>query len=153
MVALGIKSLILPLHVAVASVTTAARHPLIRGSAATTEPQVFLRNGTITGFHLSSYKQDAFLGIPFAQPPIGPLRFSLPQPVMNAWNSTIRAQSYPYKCAGYGTEQIGDFEVSEDCLYLNVVKPSGYGERRLPVAVWIHGGGELTSFSIKTCVS
>ncbi|KAH6639849.1 triacylglycerol lipase [Boeremia exigua] len=122
-----------------ASLATASAHPRAESNT-TTVPQVQIKNGTVTGTHIPSYKQDAFLGIPFAKPPTGSLRFSLPQPLDKAWNSSLVAQSYPPKCAGYGSEQIGDFEVSEDCLYLNVVRPTGYDDTKLPVAVWIHGG-------------
>lgn len=125
----------------VAGAATIKGASIIQERATTAAPQVNLKNGTIIGSHISSYNQDAFLGIPFAQPPTGQLRFSLPQPVKGGWDSPLKTQSYPPKCIGYGSEQIGDFEVSEDCLYLNVVKPTGYDERQLPVAVWIHGGG------------
>lgn len=133
------KSFTALLIVAAASTIRAAT--VTPGNATTTAPQVNLKNGTVIGSHISWYKQDAFLGIPFAQPPTGQLRFSLPRPIKKGWESPFKAQSYPPKCAGYGSEQIGDFEVSEDCLYLNVVRPTGYDERQLPVAVWIHGGG------------
>jgi carboxylesterase type B len=44
------------------------------------------------------------------------------------------------KCYGYGSDQ-WNYAVSEDCLYINVVRPSGYEHEKLPVAFWIHGGG------------
>ena len=53
------------------------------------------------------------------------------------------ATNYGYECYGYGSDQwvLGNV-VSEDCLTLNVVRPSGVGPNtKLPVAVWIHGGG------------
>jgi carboxylesterase type B len=43
-------------------------------------------------------------------------------------------------CLGYGGDDIG-YEVSEDCLALNVIRPANYSSQKLPVAVWIHGGG------------
>lgn len=44
------------------------------------------------------------------------------------------------KCYGYGSDQ-WNYQVSEDCLYLSVVRPAGYENESLPVAFWIHGGG------------
>ena len=57
----------------------------------------------------------------------------------------MQTDSYPPKCAGYGTEQVEPGVVlSEDCLKLNVVRPAGVDiTSGLPVAVWIYGGGML----------
>lgn len=44
------------------------------------------------------------------------------------------------QCYGYGTDQWG-YPVSEDCLYVNVIRPAGCEDEKLPVAFWIHGGG------------
>lgn len=85
-----------------------------------------------------------FLGVPFAKPPVGDLRFRRPQPV-DSWAGTRDALRYsnysiqPGKAesaAKYATE-------SEDCLYLNVFTPACDDAKR-PVVVWIHGGAYLT---------
>jgi len=84
----------------------------------------------------------SFKGLPFAAPPVGPLRWRPPQPA-KAWTGVRPALAYGHDCmqkpfpsdaAPLGTEP------SEDCLVLNVWRPAGPA-RGLPVMVWIYGGG------------
>ncbi|EDV20451.1 uncharacterized protein TRIADDRAFT_61121 [Trichoplax adhaerens] len=81
-----------------------------------------------------------FLGIPYANPPVGQLRFHLPTPVMK-WNNVLQAKTVPNLCYSLNfanfTDVIGS--QNEDCLYLNVFTPK-VGASKLPVLVWIHSG-------------
>jgi carboxylesterase type B len=109
------------------------------------EPTLQTRNGTYTGIYSPTYDQDYFLGIPYAQPPIDDLRWRLPQSVNTSFSGTKEAKSYSANCVGLGTDSWG-YALSEDCLYLNVVRPrqpegQAISDELLPIAVWIHGGG------------
>ena len=95
-------------------------------------PTVQVKNGTISGVHSSTYNEDYFLGIPYAQAPINGLRFTNPQSLNSTWNSTYDASEYAPSCVGYGNDQLG-YPISEDCLYLNVVRPCGYENEKLPI--------------------
>ena len=122
-----------------ASVVLALATPIAELS--TTTPTVTIRNGTYAGVHSSQFNQDFFLGMPFAEPPVGNLRFRVPRPLNSKWKGIKSAASYSASCIGYGGDDVPYPSLSEDCLYLNVVRPSGFGNKKLPVAFWIHGGG------------
>ena len=86
----------------------------------------------------------SFKGIPFAQPPVGDLRWREPQPVKN-WTGARNADQFGPRCmqrtspgADYWFRSNG---MSEDCLYLNVWTPAKSGNAKLPVLVYIFGGG------------
>ncbi|KAK8071345.1 hypothetical protein PG997_011548 [Apiospora hydei] len=104
-------------------------------------PPVRLARGTYHGVHNENYKQDFFLGMPYAQPPVGSLRFAPPQPLTETFTDRD-AKAYGPMCIGYGSDTMNNGNwVSEDCLTINVVRPAGVKEGdNLPVTVWIHGG-------------
>ncbi|HEX3785888.1 MAG TPA: carboxylesterase family protein [Pseudonocardiaceae bacterium] len=83
---------------------------------------------------------DEFLGIPYAAPPVGTLRWQPPQPAAR-WSGVREATAFAPHCA-QPASTFGTASTSEDCLYLNVYAPAG-STRSLagrPVMVWIHGG-------------
>src|SRR5271166_381875 len=86
---------------------------------------------------------DEFLGVPYAAPPVGGLRWRPPQPAA-PWRGIRQATGYAPHCA-QPSSPFGVASTSEDCLYLNVFTPAGANQagthgRDLPVMVWIHGG-------------
>lgn len=106
-----------------------------------------LNTGKISGIPAANNTQ-AFLGIPFAKPPVGDLRWRAPQPP-ESWKATRAAETLPRMCAQkggpFGEPAPNTFEKpvgSEDCLYLNVWRPNSNADD-LPVFFWIHGGSNL----------
>ncbi|OAP65368.1 hypothetical protein AYL99_01340 [Fonsecaea erecta] len=113
-------------------------------------PTVTVKNGSYHGFHNPTYNQDLFLGMPFAQPPTGDLRFRNPVSLNTSWTGSKNATQYSYACYGYGSDDwvLGN-PVSEDCLTLNVIRPAGtQANADLPVGVWIYGGGGYMGSSL-----
>ncbi len=99
--------------------------------------------GTVIGF-FDVYNTLAWLGIPYAKPPIGDLRWRAPQDP-SPWNDPLDASEYESPCPQYCSilamdkENLGKTSGNEDCLYLNVWRPNTH--EKLPVYFWIHGGG------------
>jgi para-nitrobenzyl esterase len=84
-----------------------------------------------------------FLGIPFSAPPVGPLRWKPPQPAAK-WQGVRQATSFGSRCfqqSHFADMVFRDPGESEDCLTLNVWAPAAKPNRKLPVMVWIFGGG------------
>jgi len=104
-------------------------------------PQVKIDNGVIEGTTQGAIR--AFLGIPFATPPVGELRWKPPAPPVN-WSEVRKATRFGARCmqgSVFSDMSFRDAGNSEDCLTLNVWTPAKTVGKKLPVMVWIYGGG------------
>jgi para-nitrobenzyl esterase len=106
-------------------------------------PEVQVESGHLAG--VQSGEMNIFKGIPYAAAPIGALRWRPPQPPRQ-WADVRRAEEFGPDCMqhrgptlGYGNSSRPP--PSEDCLTLNVWAPKSSANAKLPVMVWIHGGG------------
>ncbi|RRS01236.1 carboxylesterase/lipase family protein [Glycomyces terrestris] len=98
---------------------------------------VAIGDGEVRGVAADGYRE--FLGIPYAAPPVGDLRWRPPQPA-EPWDGTLDATRPAPRCLQDARLSGDDVDRSEDCLHLNVTVPDDAGAD-LPVMVWIHGGG------------
>jgi carboxylesterase type B len=112
---------------------------------------VRIRNGTVVGVNDDSNRVQRFLGIPYAQPPIGQLRLQHAQPLDTSFG-TLHADSFGPAC--YGPKVDSNPDSSEDCLTLNIWRSSEQrveGELK-PVLVWLYGGGLRNGYTVCRCV-
>ena len=113
------------------------------GARTAAPDRVKIAGGTIEGTGPQGSGVREFKGIPFAQPPVGDLRWSPPQPVKD-WTAVRQTTKFGPRCMQaslFGDMSFRSDGMSEDCLYLNVWTPAKSASERLPVLVYFFGGG------------
>ena len=129
--------------VVAAFVTASMLMPVAAASAQSpSAPVVTVTGGKVQGGSLAAPGGAVFKGIPYAQPPVGDLRWREPQPV-KTWTGIRQTTEYGAPCAqnDSGWNKNSAEKSSEDCLYLNVWAPEWPSKSRKAVMVWLHGGG------------
>ncbi|XP_015279094.1 PREDICTED: cholinesterase-like, partial [Gekko japonicus] len=130
--------------------------PLASNSASEGDDTIVVTSsGPIKGRRLQvgSGSVTAYLGIPYAEPPVGKLRFQKPLP-HQPWSQVLEATSFGNSCSQFlfpDSPQSSMWTVwpplSENCLFLNIWAPHPRPPTPVPVLVWIHGGGYITGTS------
>ena len=125
-------------------------------------PTVTVNGEVLLGKYVEDGKVAAFLGVPFAEPPVGARRWRAPQTFEGkveqrsviefapACMQTMRILDWYRDMAelfGSSADYYEDLDISEDCLYLNLWTPTLDSQARLPVMVWIHGGSNKSGWS------
>ena len=122
----------------------------IHSARAAGNPLIRTKQGKLRGKQLGEIR--AFLGIPYAAPPVGPMRWTAPVPAAK-WKGVRDAAAFGPRCMQptiYADMVFRDPGVSEDCLTLNIWSPAKSKSAKLPVMVWIYGGGFLAGSTSET---
>ena len=135
---------------------------LVALSACSRGPEVYVDSELLIGQYHEDTSIAVFRGVPFAEPPLGDLRWRAPRPLQTklprretkefapACMQSMRILDwYRYMAETFGGSgnYYPDLEIDEDCLYLNVWTPTLESDAKLPVMVWIHGGSNRSGWS------
>jgi para-nitrobenzyl esterase len=134
-------------HTGVLSILCAAAMTPITATASNAIGTVVqTKAGKVSGYSAEDGGETVHLykGIPYAAPPIGELRWKAPQPV-KSWTEVRDATKWGSQCAQRAGSSMGEpGQISEDCLFLNVVTAAKNANEKRPVMVFFHGGGLTT---------
>jgi para-nitrobenzyl esterase len=130
---------------AATTTATASAGTTAAGLQASGGPVVATAGGLVQG--TTAGRTNQFLGIPYAAPPVGALRWHAPEPAA-PWPSVRTATAFGPNCP-QNASPFGQASTSENCLFLNVYAPAGLRGQigHLPVMFWIHGGALVTGES------
>jgi|SRR5208283_3047250 len=109
-------------------------------------PTVRLPLGALEGTQFNSPQGGAFLGVPYASPPVGELRWKPPKPAIS-WAGTRKATEFGAVCRQLPAKWLPYIAGKEDCLYLNIWTPQLADHAKLPVIVFFHGGSDSAGYS------
>ena len=117
---------------------------------ASNDTPVSIEQGMVSGVRHSGNQARAWLGIPFAAPPVDDLRWRAPRPA-KPFEGVLTADMADRACVQINNPAIlpgkaGAVVGSEDCLYLNIWAPAEPSEQSYPVMVWVHGGGNVSGY-------
>ncbi|RDW70121.1 hypothetical protein BP5796_08518 [Coleophoma crateriformis] len=113
----------------------------------TPSPTVNILNTTFIGNVSGGI--ESFYGVPYAQPPVGPLRMKRPQPLSAYASPTVRATATPIACSQLGSTSANVVQ-GEDCLTVNIQRPSDLNSTAaVPIFFWIFGGGSERGYTAR----
>jgi para-nitrobenzyl esterase len=112
-------------------------------------PKVTVESGELEGTYFGSDNEVAFLGVPYAAPPVDELRWKPPQPV-SRWTGIRQANQFGPAAPQLPAGWLPQVAWKEDCLYLNIWTAQFSPGAKLPVVVFFHGGGNEVGYSQST---